>query len=184
MISKPEVRALALARLGPRLGSVVWDVGAGSGSVGVECARFGADVHAVERDDPRARPEERRRARRARAASSTAARRRRSPALPDPDAVFVGGGGPDVVAACAARRPARLVVALATVEQVAPTTAALGEYEVETVLLQASRLAPLGTGHRLVPANPVFVVSAVRAGAAGRQDLSGAVVLPPAQEPS
>ena len=44
MITKAEVRALALARLGPRLGDLVWDVGAGSGSVAVECARFGAAV--------------------------------------------------------------------------------------------------------------------------------------------
>ncbi|MGW0416389.1 precorrin-6y C5,15-methyltransferase (decarboxylating) subunit CbiE, partial [Streptomyces collinus] len=42
MITKFEVRALALARLGPRAGDLVWDVGAGSGSVAVECARFGA----------------------------------------------------------------------------------------------------------------------------------------------
>ncbi len=49
MITKFEVRALALARLGPRLGDLVWDVGAGSGSVAVECARFGAAVVAVEK---------------------------------------------------------------------------------------------------------------------------------------
>src|SRR5213079_986388 len=50
MITKAEVRAVALARLGPRLGDLVWDVGAGSGAVAVECARFGAAVVAVERD--------------------------------------------------------------------------------------------------------------------------------------
>ncbi|EST22291.1 precorrin-6y C5,15-methyltransferase (decarboxylating) subunit CbiE, partial [Streptomyces roseochromogenus] len=49
MITKFEVRALALARLGPRLGDLVWDVGAGSGSVAVECARLGAAVVAVEK---------------------------------------------------------------------------------------------------------------------------------------
>ncbi|WP_309505655.1 precorrin-6y C5,15-methyltransferase (decarboxylating) subunit CbiE, partial [Streptomyces phytophilus] len=38
MVTKYEVRALALARLAPRLGDLVWDVGAGSGSVAVECA--------------------------------------------------------------------------------------------------------------------------------------------------
>ena len=163
MISKPEVRALVLARLGPRLGAVVWDVGAGSGSVAVECARFGADVHAVERDAVDAA-----RVRSNAAAHGVAVHVVVSSApgalapLPDPDAVFVGGGGPEVVAACAARRPERLVVALATLERVAPTTSALAGYDVETVLLQASALAPLGNGHRLVPANPVFVVSAVR----------------------
>lgn len=49
MITKFEVRALALARLGPRTGDLVWDIGAGSGSVAVECARFGAAVVAVEK---------------------------------------------------------------------------------------------------------------------------------------
>jgi len=163
MITKPEVRALVLARLGPRLGDVVWDVGAGSGSVGVECARFGADVHAVEREPDDA----------ARVGANAAAHGVHvhvvcgsAPGaltgLPDPEAVFVGGGGPEVTAACAARRPARLVAALATLEQVAPTRAALDGYDVEAALVQASALAPLADGHRLVPANPVFVVSAAR----------------------
>jgi precorrin-6Y C5,15-methyltransferase (decarboxylating) len=163
MITKPEVRALALARLGPRLGEVVWDIGAGSGSVGVECARFGADVHAVEQD-----PDDADRVRRNAAAHGVHVHVHQDRAdaamiagLPDPAAVLVGGGGPALVMACAARRPARLVVLLATLEAVAPVTAALGDYEVESVLLQSSRLAPLGSGHRLVPANPVFVVSAV-----------------------
>ncbi len=50
MVTKPEVRAVALSRLAPRPGTLVWDVGAGSGAVGVECARLGAAVIAVERD--------------------------------------------------------------------------------------------------------------------------------------
>ena len=50
MITKPEVRALVLARLGPAPGRTIWDVGAGSGSVAVECARFGAWVIAIESD--------------------------------------------------------------------------------------------------------------------------------------
>ncbi len=49
MVTKAEVRALALARLAPRPGVLVWDVGAGSGSVAVECARLGAAALAVER---------------------------------------------------------------------------------------------------------------------------------------
>ncbi|GAA3308876.1 hypothetical protein [Nonomuraea dietziae] len=38
----PEVSAYVLAKLGPRLGDLVWDVGAGSGGIAVECARLGA----------------------------------------------------------------------------------------------------------------------------------------------
>ena len=51
MVTKAEVRALALAQLGPGLGDLIWDLGAGSGSVGIECARFGAAVIAVDNDD-------------------------------------------------------------------------------------------------------------------------------------
>src|SRR5206468_242461 len=110
MVTKAEVRALVLARLGPRVGDLVWDVGAGSGSVAVECARLGAAAVAVDRD-PAACDLVRRNAGGfgvpvevvLGAAPAALA------ALPDPDAVFVGGGGPDVLAACAARGPARLV---------------------------------------------------------------------------
>jgi precorrin-6Y C5,15-methyltransferase (decarboxylating) len=158
MVTKPEVRALVLARLGPRLGDLVWDVGAGSGSVAVECARLGAAVVAVERDDPH------------HLAANVKAFgvdvqvvHGTAPAaldgLPQPDAVFVGGGGLDVVRAVARRRPQRLVVALATVERVAPVLGALRDWRPEAVLLESSRLQPLGDGHRLVPTNPVFVVS-------------------------
>src|SRR3712207_2835228 len=47
MITKVEVRALVLANRGPGVGDLVWDVGAGSGAVAVECARFGAAAIAV-----------------------------------------------------------------------------------------------------------------------------------------
>src|SRR5260370_6632059 len=102
MVTKAEVRALALARLGPGPGALIWDVGAGSGSAAVECARLGAAVIAVERDPEQC----------ARVAGN--ARRHgvggrvgggEAPAaldgLPEPDAVFVGGGGADVVEAAA-----------------------------------------------------------------------------------
>jgi precorrin-6B C5,15-methyltransferase / cobalt-precorrin-6B C5,C15-methyltransferase len=161
MITKAEVRAWVLARLGPRLGDLVWDVGAGSGSVAVECARFGAAVIAVDRDPV--------------AVSHLAANARglgvqvvtgEAPeclaALPDPDAVFVGGGGTAVLAACLARQPRRVVVAFAALERVGAAFDALAGagYAAEGVQLQASRLAPLPDGsHRLAALNPVYVVS-------------------------
>jgi precorrin-6Y C5,15-methyltransferase (decarboxylating) len=162
MVTKAEVRALALARLAPAPGTLIWDVGAGSGSVAVECSRLGAAVFAVESSAEDC----------GRIAAN--ARTHQAPVevvhghapevlagLPDPDAVFVGGGGPDVVRAVAARRPARVVVALAQLERVAPTVEALSGFATESVLLQAARLQPLGGGTRLAPANPVFVVSGV-----------------------
>jgi len=160
MLTKAEVRAVALGRLGPALGDLVWDVGAGSGSVAVEAARFGAAVVAVDHDAAAVRLVEENAQRHGvevRAVCGTA------PAaldtLPDPDAVFVGGGGPEVVAACAARRPGRLVVTLASPERIAPVRAAMDGYRVSGTLVQASRLAPLPDGtHRLAATNPVTVM--------------------------
>jgi precorrin-6Y C5,15-methyltransferase (decarboxylating) len=169
MITKAEVRALALARLGPGLGELVWDVGAGSGAVGVECARLGAAVVAVERDpDACALVAENARrhgvAVRVVAAAAPAA----LADLPDPDAVFVGGGGRDLEAildvACARARR-RVVTALAAVDRVAPALARLqaAGLSADGAMVQASRLRALGGERRLAAANPVFVLWGVRA---------------------
>jgi len=165
MITKAEVRAVALARLGPRLGDLVWDIGSGSGAVAVECARFGAAVVAVERD-PKACEAIRANARLfgVELAVVEAAAPDCLAELPEPDAVFVGGGGLDVLRACAARRPARLVAALAAVERFGPAATALREagYPAEGVQLQANRLAALPDGtHRLAATNPVHLVTGV-----------------------
>jgi precorrin-6Y C5,15-methyltransferase (decarboxylating) len=162
MITKAEVRALVLARLAPRIGSCVWDVGAGSGSVAIECARFGAAVIAVEKDP---------------AACEVIAANASShgvyvdviegsaPAafngLPAPDAVFVGGGGVEVLRAALANKPPRAVIALAAIDRVADARAALAEagMTVDGVQLNASRLALLpGDAVRLQATNPVFVL--------------------------
>jgi precorrin-6Y C5,15-methyltransferase (decarboxylating) len=162
MLTKAEVRALALGHLGPGVGDLVWDVGAGCGSVAVECARFGAAVVAVDRD-----PDQCDRVRRNAAAHRVEVEvvRAAAPAclagLPEPDAAFVGGGGLDAVAACAAREPRAVVVALAAVDRVAPAREALrrSAYRVGGAAVHCSRLADLPDGStRLAATNPVFLV--------------------------
>ena len=124
MITKAEVRALVLARLGPAPGRTIWDVGAGSGSVAVECARFGARVIAVEADPAqcdRIRAQ-RRHAPRPPARSTRAARREALIGLPPADAVFAGGGDHAVLAAAIRQaNPDRVVVTLAAVQRVGET---------------------------------------------------------------
>ncbi|WP_053851789.1 bifunctional cobalt-precorrin-7 (C(5))-methyltransferase/cobalt-precorrin-6B (C(15))-methyltransferase [Streptomyces sp. NRRL B-24085] len=169
MITKFEVRALALARLGPRLGDLVWDVGAGSGSVAVECARLGAAVVAVEKA---ADGVERIRANAAAHGVDVQVVHGSAPdaldGLDDPDAVFVGGGGrelPGIVAACARRARRSVVVAMAALDRVPAVRAALTEagLDCDGVLLQSSRLAPLpGDVTRLAATNPVFLLWGVR----------------------
>ncbi len=168
MVTKREVRALALASLAPAPGRTVWDVGAGSGSVGVECARLGADVVAVERDGEQC---ERVRANAVRHGVRLEVVAGAAPqalaGLRDADAVFVGGGGTEVVEAVASRPGARsVVVALAAVERIGPSLQALQRngFSVDGVQLAASRLSGLPDGtHRLAAANPVTLVTGVRA---------------------
>ena len=160
MLTKYEVRALALARLGPRLGDVVWDVGAGSGSVGVECARLGAAVVAVEQG-PVEHVHANARAHRVDVQVVQGTAPAALDGLPDPDAVFVGGGGAgvgDIVRACVARGPRVVVVALATLDRVAEVRDALAPYEVDGVQLSSARLRPLGGGTALAATNPVFLL--------------------------
>ncbi|MFI5824716.1 precorrin-6y C5,15-methyltransferase (decarboxylating) subunit CbiE [Streptomyces rishiriensis] len=165
MITKFEVRALALARLGPRPGELVWDVGSGSGSVAVECARLGAAVSAVEKA---ADGVERVRANAAAHGVDVHVVHGTAPdaltGLDDPDAVFVGGGGHElsaVVEVCARRARRTVVVALAALDRVPAVRAALtgAGFGCDGVLLQSSRLAPLpGDVTRLAAANPVFLL--------------------------
>ncbi len=100
LLTPAEVRSLALAELQLTPKSLVWDVGAGSGSVGLEAARIAREgrVHAIEMD-PDDHALIRENASRfgvtnlepvlGRAPEAWAA-------LPDPDAIYVGGSGRDV----------------------------------------------------------------------------------------
>ncbi|WP_225836394.1 precorrin-6y C5,15-methyltransferase (decarboxylating) subunit CbiE [Streptomyces sp. NK08204] len=173
MITKFEVRALALARLGPRPGDLVWDVGAGSGSVAVECARLGAAVVAVEKAPDgveRIRANARAHGVDVRVLHGAAPKALAGLSGPhdDPDAVFVGGGGrelPAIVAACARRARRSVVVAMAALDRVPAAREALtgAGFRCDGVLLQSSRLAPLpGDVTRLAATNPVFLLWGVR----------------------
>jgi precorrin-6Y C5,15-methyltransferase (decarboxylating) len=174
MITKSEVRALALARLGPGVGDLVWDVGAGSGSVGIECARLGAAVIAVDRD-PLACKLVSANARRHGVAVQLVegAAPGALAALPDPDAVFVGGSGGELttILQVVAARSRRAVVAALTAagpharpERVllAARSLAAAGMEVETVRVQASRFETPGGLRESLAVNPVFLVSGAR----------------------
>ena len=156
MITKAEVRAVALGKLGLPPAGVLWDVGAGSGSVAVECAGLspGLRVIAVDRDVERVRANAVAHGVRVEAVEGEA------PAvldgLPDPDRAFVGGGGLDVLDAVLARLVpgGRVVAAFAALDRAAAAAQRLGHL----VQVGVSRGAVLPDGGvRLAAENPVFV---------------------------
>jgi precorrin-6Y C5,15-methyltransferase (decarboxylating) len=165
-ITKREVRLLSLAELAIRSGDVLWDIGAGSGSVGIEAARAcpTARVYAIER--------------RERFIAHMQENLRRFPApnlrvihgeapeacadCPDPHAIFVGGSGgrlAEIVSVAQQRlKPhGRLVLNLVTLDHVHQATALLPDARV--VQAQINRGAPIQSLLRLEALNPVFIIA-------------------------
>ncbi|WP_326654056.1 precorrin-6y C5,15-methyltransferase (decarboxylating) subunit CbiE [Streptomyces anthocyanicus] len=134
------LRTAQLARLGPRLGDLVWDIGCGSGAFATEAARAGAAVIAVDRDwDACARTEATARHFGVQLQTVHGNAPHVLEDLPEPDVVRVGGGGSAVVSAVADRRPQRIVAHAATRDAAELVGRDLTEhgYRVECALLQS-----------------------------------------------
>jgi precorrin-6Y C5,15-methyltransferase (decarboxylating) len=137
------LRAAQLARLGPRVGDLVWDIGSGSGAFATEAARTGAAVIAVDRNPGScARTEDSARRFGVQVQIVHGAAPHILENLPEPDVVRVGGGGVAVVSAVADRRPQRIVTHAATRDAAELIGRDLTEhgYEVECALIQSVEL--------------------------------------------
>ncbi len=162
-ITKREVRALTLSTLAPRRGELLWDIGAGSGSVAIEwmLAHPSLRAVAVEADAERAA-----RIRRNAAACGVpgllivhGAAAQALAGLEAPNAVFVGGGGsnPGVLdAALAALRPGgRLVANAVTLEMEALLLARHAALGGDLARIAVSRAAAIGSMQGWRPAMPI-----------------------------
>ncbi len=173
LVTQAEVRALALAQLDLQSGSVVWDIGAGSGSVAVEAAQLSEPgmVFAVEQDAADYHlilaNAEAFGVRNVKAVHGTA------PAvfagLPAPDAVFVGGTGKEVgrllEAAYKALRPGgRMVVNVASLEALGATHAALKALaeSVEVLMVNVARGVEQFETLRFDAVNPTFLLAVAK----------------------
>lgn len=160
-ITKPMIRAMTLAALAPRRGEMLWDLGAGSGSVAVEWCRLGGHAVAVEtRTDRCANIADNIRgfglAARMRAVCGDHATA--LPGLPRADAVFVGGGF-DRALFIAIRRhapDARLVVNAVTLDTQALLTQLSAVHGGQLTRIDIAHAAPLGTLRGWQPARPVL----------------------------
>ncbi len=162
-ITKREVRALTLAALGPRPGELLWDVGAGSGSIGIEWLRGVPRARAIGIEaDPVRAARARANAERLGVPALTIVEGRAPAALaglPPPDAIFVGGGfsEPTMLDLCWQRlKPGgRLVANAVTLETEAVLLAAYARLGGSLTRIAIDRADPVGrlTGWR--PAMPV-----------------------------
>ncbi len=167
-ITKRPIRALALSALAPRAGELLWDIGAGSGSVGVEWLLAHPSLHAIglERDPARAA-----RARRNAEGLGVPLEIREGAALdliaalPDPQAVFIGGGADeDLLKALWARlQPGVRIVAHAVTLE---TESLLANWQARQggslLRIDLAEAAPLGTKRGWKASYPVVQWSVTR----------------------
>ena len=178
LITKAEVRAVALSKLAPGPKQTLWDIGAGSGSLGIEASLLmpGGRIFAVERDPKRA--EHIRINRDWFGVKNLEIISAEAPGclgdLPDPDRVFVGGGGSGIRTVLETvmkriRPGGRVVVTAALLETLNTTKETLeqGGFAVEFVQIQINRGRPMKAGTRFEPLTPIWIVTG-RSGTEGK----------------
>lgn len=160
-ITKQPVRALTLSALAPVTGGVLWDLGAGSGSVGVEWALAGGRAIAVEHRDDRC---DLIRANIARFGLDETVNLVQGESLavlddlPPPDAVFIGGGADTgLIDAVRARLATggRLVINAVTLETEGLLASAQAEHGGTLMRIEIAHAAPLGRMRGWSPLRPV-----------------------------
>jgi precorrin-6B C5,15-methyltransferase / cobalt-precorrin-6B C5,C15-methyltransferase len=160
-ITKREIRAITLSALGPRRGELLWDVGAGAGSVAIEWMLADPSLRAIAIE---ARSDRAARIRRNAAAFGVPGLEiveGRAPAafdgLAPPDAIFIGGGASEALdAAVRALRPgSRLVVNAVTLETEALIFARHATLGGDLTRVEIARAEPVGRRHAWRPALPV-----------------------------
>lgn len=168
-MTKREVRAVALAKLGVAPTDTVWDIGAGTGSVSVELALQAKQgkAYAIE-CDPEAlvlarRNRERFCAWNLRVEEGTAPEKLDT--WPAPDAVFIGGSRGNleeiIDAVLASNKDARICVTAITLETLEAALHAFQYHGIEAEVseVSVSRTTAVGSYHMLKAQNPVFVIT-------------------------
>jgi precorrin-6Y C5,15-methyltransferase (decarboxylating) len=162
-ITKREVRALTLSALAPRQGELLWDIGAGSGSIAIEWMLAHPAMRAIAIEGHAERAARIGRNARNFGVPGLVVVEGMAPAalagLPAPDVIFIGGGGsePGVMdAAIDALRPGRRLVANAvTTEMEAVLLSEHAARGGNLIRIDIARTGPVGTMTGWRPAMPV-----------------------------
>ncbi|MEM9944969.1 MAG: precorrin-6y C5,15-methyltransferase (decarboxylating) subunit CbiE [Cyanobacteria bacterium P01_D01_bin.36] len=172
LMTKREIRLLILGAIAPLNQQVIWDVGAGTGSVSVELSRLcpQASIYAIEKTAMGAALVARN-AKRLAIAPIHVIHGKAPNAfvdLPNPARVFIGGSSGQLVTILNHLRHLqvpRIVVALATVEHLAELTCWASQphiskdYQYQLTQANISRSLPVGPLTRLSPLNPVTLIT-------------------------
>ncbi|MBI4745607.1 MAG: precorrin-6y C5,15-methyltransferase (decarboxylating) subunit CbiE [Deltaproteobacteria bacterium] len=170
LITKEEVRAVSLAKLRLRDDSIVWDIGAGSGSVGIEAARLcrNGKVFAIEKEPERAAHI--RENIEKFGVNNIEVLEGKAPegldGFSDPDAVFIGGSGGNLsdildVMKIRLRPSGRIVINAITLETLHEATTGLEDrgFDVDVVSLNIARSKDLIGMTMFEAENPVFIIT-------------------------
>ncbi len=173
LITKPEIRAISLAKLKLLAHHVLWDLGAGSGSIGIEASLLvpRGRIVAIEKHPERIRNIACNRLRHG--VRNLEIRQATLPDglqdLPAPDRIFIGGGGRNlesiIRSATAYLKPGGIIVVNTVL--IGNLTAALSTFKelgfsTETVQVQVSRSKDMPWSQRFEARNPVWVISGTR----------------------
>lgn len=169
-LTKRDVRAVTLARLAPRPGELLWDVGAGCGSIGIEWMRAHPSCRAIAVESDEGRQAFIEHNRDALGVPGLQLVRGRAPGalagLPAPDAIFVGGGvtRENVLADCwAALKPGgRLVANAVTLQSELALVQWREQYGGELTRLHIAQASPLGEFDTWRQALPITLLDTVK----------------------
>jgi precorrin-6B C5,15-methyltransferase / cobalt-precorrin-6B C5,C15-methyltransferase len=151
-LTKRDVRAITLARLAPLPGELLWDVGAGCGSIGIEWLRSHPSCRAIAIEADAGRQQLIARNRDALGVPQLQLLAGHAPeallGLPAPDAIFIGGGVtlPGVLEHCwqQLKPGGRLVANAVTLQSEATLLAWRSQYGGELTRIQVAQAKPLG----------------------------------------
>ena len=169
-MTKQEIRVFVMAHAMVKPTDIVWDIGAGTGSLSMESALRATQGHIYAMDgDAEACELVRVNAKRFQVSNITVIHQKAPVALegiPDPDVVFVGGSGgnltPILIESSRRLKPGgRLIITAVLVETLNETlqfAAGLEGFQVESCGLQVTRIQPVAKRHMFRSLNSVYVV--------------------------
>ncbi len=179
LITKSEIRAIALSKLRLATDHILWDLGAGSGAISIEASLFikKGKIVAVEKNPVRVEHirnnKKQFKVRNLEIVQSVLPRGLST--LPRPDRIFIGGGGKDIKAIVSAaakylKSGGRMVINTVLIPNLQDVLTALYQlkFETDVIQVQINRSRQMPWAQRFEAQNPVWIISGIRKAESGR----------------